>query len=345
VQFRSAQVVNSWTLETHWTVGASTLPYTCDAILVYELTEDQETLLQSYPVRCRSEVSGSGEQQSQLQLSVKLNDKMKSDRLYRLCLVLFERASDQEASLLPGCSHSMNWLTLSQSDSIRSDHSDEDVSWPEDDDDQSRRQITAFYANVTAPGAVSVFMRAEAASTTSMTLVVFSEQRLLAQKSVNCSVTSFTFDHLGVVGVVGVEYQVCVTFATDGQFLPPPLDGRREADGDIILTPDADGVRYAHCVVAKTPVRSWAFENTVVVTVIGVVFVLVAAALLVMSYALARRVFFRRNKLWSSSDTLSVPKATSRHILYVPESDYFTDSACSTPDGDACHAQTTSTNV
>ena len=129
MQFRSAQVVNSWTLETHWTVGASTLPYTCDAILVYELTEDQETLLQSYPVRCRSEVSGSGEQQSQLQLSVKLNDKMKSDRLYRLCLVLFERASDQEASLLPGCSHSMNWLTLSQSDSIRSDHSDEDVSW------------------------------------------------------------------------------------------------------------------------------------------------------------------------------------------------------------------------
>ena len=134
VQFRSAQVVNSWTLETHWTVDASTLPYTCDAILVYELTEDQETLLQSYPVHCRSSLDNSAEsseeaQSGQLQLSVKLNDKMKSDRLYRLCLVLFERASGEEASLLPGCSHSMNWLTLSQSDSLRNDHSDEDVSW------------------------------------------------------------------------------------------------------------------------------------------------------------------------------------------------------------------------
>lgn len=125
---------------------------------------------------------------------------------------------------------------------------------------QPRRQITAFYANVTAPSAVSVFMRVEAPSTSSITLVVFSNQRLLAQKTVNCSITSFTFDHLSVASA---EYEVCVTFATDGQFLPPPLDGRREADGDIILTPDSDGVRYAHCVVAKMPTRVWALENTV----------------------------------------------------------------------------------
>ena len=125
---------------------------------------------------------------------------------------------------------------------------------------QPRRQITAFYANVTAPSAVSVFMRVEAPSTSSITLVVFSNQRLLAQKTVNCSITSFTFDHLSVASA---EYEVCVTFATDGQFLPPPLDGRREADGDIILTPDGDGVRYAHCVVAKMPTRVWALENTV----------------------------------------------------------------------------------
>lgn len=124
-----------------------------------------------------------------------------------------------------------------------------------------QRQITAFYANVTAPSAVSVFMRVEAPTTsTSITLVVFSDQSLLAQKTVNSSVTSFTFDHLAVASV---EYEVCVTFATEGQFLPPPQDGRREADGDIILAPDADGVRYAHCVVAKMPARLWALENTV----------------------------------------------------------------------------------
>lgn len=85
--------------------------------------------------------------------------------------------------------------------------------------------------------------------------------------------------------------------------------------------------------------------NQLVVIIITVVFILVAAALLVMSYALARRVFFRRSKLWSSSDTLSVPKTTSRHILYVPEGDYFTDSTCSSPDtSDVYHAES-STNV
>ena len=124
--------MNSWTLETQWLVDASSASYTCDAILVYELTEDQETLLQSYPVHCRysaDESSAEAGEGRQLQLGIKLNDKMKTDRLYRLCLVLFERTNDEEASLLPGCSHSMNWLTLSQSDSLPSDHSDEDISW------------------------------------------------------------------------------------------------------------------------------------------------------------------------------------------------------------------------
>jgi hypothetical protein len=107
-------------------------------------------------------------------------------------------------------------------------------------------------------------------------------------------------------------------------------------------------VQYEHCVVAKVPNRIWAVENTLVVIAVTVVFVLIAAALLLLTYLLARRVFFRRSKLlWcsSSSDPLSssVPKATSRHILYVPENDYFTDSACSSSGSD--HREETSTNV
>ena len=101
-------------------------------------------------------------------------------------------------------------------------------------------------------------------------------------------------------------------------------------------------VHYAHCVVAKVPGRVWAVENMLVVIAVTVAFVLVAAAILVATYVVARRFFFRHNKLWySSTDALSVPKATSRHILYIPETEYFTDSSCSSPDG----REETSTNV
>lgn len=398
VQFGSAELEGSTLLHTMWTVDSATLPYTCDAILVYELNEEHEALLDSYPVRCHSEERPN----KQLQLTVKLSDNMKTDGQYRLCLVLFEGGHDDEASLLPGCSHSMTWQTLKQnhdgdeeegempanSDSIRHDgylleaHRVSSAGMP--------TQITAFYANVSAPQSVSVYMRIpDALPACQFTVAVFEKQRLLALKRLNCSTTSFTFGQLtesrdnnplqqatsaNPIDYPIEEYQVCATFAQQGQFLPPP-DGERQADGDIVLTaskgrsssssiaisslgsPSSSSsvtvnsssvVQYEHCVVAKVPNRIWAVENTLVVIAVTVVFVLIAAALLLLTYLLARRVFFRRSKLlWcsSSSDPLSssVPKATSRHILYVPENDYFTDSACSSSGSD--HREETSTNV
>lgn len=202
------------------------------------------------------------------------------------------------------------------------------------------------------------------------TVVVFQSHRLLARKQLNCTATSFAFGQLTevrdpnddpIVPLAGYgaaatgEYQVCATFDRHGEFLPPP-DGERQVDGDIILTAsrqfaesasiNSSVVRYEHCVVAKTPARAWAVENTLVVIAVTVIFLLIAAGLLLLTYLLARRVFFRRSKLlWChSSDPLSssVPKATSSHILYVPESDYFTDSSSySSADG----REETSTNV
>ena len=348
VQFGSAELEGSSLLHTVWTVDAATLPYNCDAILVYELNEEHEVLLDSYPVRCHSEEE---RPDKQLRLTVKLSDNMKLDGQYRLCLVLFEGGHDDEASLLPGCSHSMNWQALkggssSSLDSIETTEADRSSG----DDLTSTTQITAFYANVSAPHSVSVFSRIpDASKHCTFTVVVFENQKLLAQKKLNCSVTSFTFgklvDQRNSDDDPAVEYQVCATFAQQGKFLPPP-DGEREADGDIVLTSRVANstVQYEHCVVAKIP-RAWAVENTLVVIAVTVVFVLIAAALLLLTYILARRVFFRRSKLWCSSDPLasSVPKATSRHILYVPESDYFSDSACS--GSTESREETTSTNV
>jgi hypothetical protein len=397
VQFGSAQLEGSTLLHTIWTVDSATLPYTCDAILVYELNEEHEALLDSYPVRCHSEERPN----KQLQLTVKLSDNMKTDGQYRLCLVLFEGGHDDEASLLPGCSHSMTWQTL------KSHHHDSAEEFDETIRDETAvgggggymleaqhvaaapttTQITAFYANVSAPQSVSVYMRIpDALPACQFTVAVFEKHRLLALKRLNCSTTSFTFGQLTAenrddspfaaasstltIDYPIEEYQVCATFAQQGQFLPPP-DGERQADGDIVLTAskgrsssssisisalgsspavavNSTIVQYEHCVVAKVPNRMWAVENTLVVIAVTVVFVLIAAALLLFTYLLARRVFFRRSKLlWcsSSSDPLSssVPKATSRHILYVPENDYFTDSACSSSGSD--HREETSTNV
>lgn len=397
VQFGSAQLEGSTLLHTIWTVDSATLPYTCDAILVYELNEEHEALLDSYPVRCHSEERPN----KQLQLTVKLSDNMKTDGQYRLCLVLFEGGHDDEASLLPGCSHSMTWQTL------KSHHHDSAEEFDETIRDETAvgggggymleaqhvaaapttTQITAFYANVSAPQSVSVYMRIpDALPACQFTVAVFEKHRLLALKRLNCSTTSFTFGQLtaenrddspfaaasstSTIDYPIEEYQVCATFAQQGQFLPPP-DGERQADGDIVLTAskgrsssssisisalgsspavavNSTIVQYEHCVVAKVPNRMWAVENTLVVIAVTVVFVLIAAALLLFTYLLARRVFFRRSKLlWcsSSSDPLSssVPKATSRHILYVPENDYFTDSACSSSGSD--HREETSTNV
>ncbi|XP_057366942.1 uncharacterized protein LOC130687748 [Daphnia carinata] len=380
VQFGSAELEGSL-LHTVWKVDSATLPYTCDAILVYELSEEHEALLDSYPVRCHSEERPN----KQLQLTVKLSDNMKTDGQYRLCLVLFEGGHDDEASLLPGCSHSMTWQTLKHHDeeadetthesgNVLSDHASSGLPVT-----AMTTQITAFYANVSSPQSVSVYMRIpDALPTCQFTVAVFEKHRLLALKRLNCSTTSFTFGQLmdnrnsqfatSAVEHPVEEYQVCATFAQQGQFLPPP-DGERQADGDIVLTAskgrssssiaissNAGGpsminstvVQYEHCVVAKVPNRIWAVENTLVVIAVTVVFVLIAAALLLLTYLLARRVFFRRSKLlWcsSSSDPLSssVPKATSRHILYVPESDYFTDSACSSSGSD--NREETSTNV
>lgn len=377
VQFVSVELEGSSLLHTVWTVDSATLPYTCDAILVYELNEEHEALLDSYPVRCHSEERPN----KQLHLTIKLSDNMRMDGQYRLCLVLFEGGHDDEASLLPGCSHSMTWETLKQA------QSEEEAAEAETGRDgysldaksptgsaTSATQITAFYANVSSPQSVSVYMRIpDAPSSCQFTVAVFEKQRLLALKQLNCSMTSFTFGQLSQerndrpsssIDYPIEEYQVCATFAQQGQFLPPP-DGERQADGDIILTSNRAGrsnpsssfvanstsamaVQYEHCVVAKVPSRMWAVENTLVVIAVTVVFVFIAAALLLLSYLVARRVFFRRSKLlWcsSSSDPLSssVPKATSRHILYVPESDYFTDSACSSSGTDG--REEGSTNV
>lgn len=376
VQFVSAELEGTSLLHTTWTVDSATLPYTCDAILVYELNEEHEALLDSYPVRCHSEERPN----KQLHLTVKLSDNMKMDGQYRLCLVLFEGGHDDEASLLPGCSHSMTWQTLKSEEHEEIEETGRDgytfdarVQQPAT---PMTTQITAFYANVSAPQSVSVYMRIpDAPSACQFTVAVFEKHRLLALKRLNCSVTSFTFGQLiedrnddqqrfatghglGVVYPIE-EYQVCATFAQQGQFLPPP-DGERQADGDIVLTANnarslatntvnaSSVVQYEHCVVAKVPNRIWAVENTLVVIAVTVVFVLIAAALLLLTYLLARRVFFRRSKLlWcsSSSDPLSssVPKATSRHILYVPENDYFTDSACSSSGTDG--REEGSTNV
>lgn len=376
VQFVSVELEGSSLLHTKWTVDSATLPYTCDAILVYELNEEHEALLDSYPVRCHSEERPN----KQLQLTIKLSDNMRMDGQYRLCLVLFEGGHDDEASLLPGCSHSMTWETLKQAhdDDSEAATADEtgrdgytfDAKSPSAGGSTATTQITAFYANVSAPQSVSVYMRIpDAPSSCQFTVAVFEKHRLLALKQLNCSVTSFTFGQLSherddrgpsssssSVDYPIEEYQVCATFAQQGQFLPPP-DGERQADGDIILTSDRGAgspsvnstvVQYEHCVVAKVPSRMWAVENTLVVIAVTVVFVFIAAALLLLSYLVARRVFFRRSKLlWcsSSSDPLSssVPKATSRHILYVPESDYFTDSACSSSGTDG--REEGSTNV
>ena len=388
VQFGSAELEGSSILHTVWTVDSATLPYTCDAILVYELNEEHEALLDSYPVRCHSEERPN----KQLSLSVKLSDNMKMDGQYRLCLVLFEGGHDDEASLLPGCSHSMTWQTLKHSteheevdaELVRDGGYGQDARIPQGGSPvvttttTTSTQITAFYANVSAPQSVSVYMRIpDAPPACQFTVAVFEKHRLLALKRLNCSTTTFTFAQLTEhrddrfttghqadnVDYPIEEYQVCATFAQQGQFLPPP-DGERQADGDIVLTagrsaamlssPSADSfgnstvVQYEHCVVAKVPNRIWAVENTLVVIAVTVVFVLIAAALLLLTYLLARRVFFRRSKLlWcsSSSDPLSssVPKATSRHILYVPESDYFSDSACSSSGTDS--REETSTNV
>ncbi|KAI9555782.1 hypothetical protein GHT06_018298 [Daphnia sinensis] len=369
VQFGSAELEGSSLLHTVWKVDSATLPYTCDAILVYELSEEHEALLDSYPVRCHSEERPN----KQLQLT------------YRLCLVLFEGGHDDEASLLPGCSHSMTWQTLKHHDEEADETTRESGNVLSDYASSGlpvtamTTQITAFYANVSSPQSVSVYMRIpDALPTCQFTVAVFEKHRLLALKRLNCSTTSFTFGQLmdsrnnqfasSSIDYPVEEYQVCATFAQQGQFLPPP-DGERQADGDIVLTAskgrssssiaissnsgghsmiNSTVVQYEHCVVAKVPSRIWAVENTLVVIAVTVVFVLIAAALLLLTYLLARRVFFRRSKLlWcsSSSDPLSssVPKATSRHILYVPENDYFTDSACSSSGSD--NREETSTNV
>lgn len=362
VQFVSAELEGAALLHTAWTVDAATLPYTCDAVLVYELSEVHEALLDSYPVRCHSEERRPDEE---LRLTIKLGDNMKPDGQYRLCLVLFEGGHDDEASLLPGCSHSITWQTLKGAH----DYSDEaDQLADTVEASPALAQITAFYANVSSTRSVSVFMRIlDATRDCQFTVVVFQSHRLLARKQLNCTATSFAFGQLAevrepaedpVVPLVEYatgEYQVCATFDRQGEFLPPP-DGERQADGDIVLTASRQSaeassvnssiVRYEHCVVAKMPARAWAVENTLVVIAVTVIFLLIAAALLLLTYLLARRVFFRRSKLlWChSSDPLSssVPKATSSHILYVPESDYFTDSSSySSADG----REETSTNV
>ncbi len=362
VQFVSAQLEGPNVLHTVWKVDAATLPYTCDAVLVYELNEEHEALLDSYPVRCHSEEDPEGNvSNKELSLTVKLSDNMKPEGQYRLCLVLFEGGHDDEASLLPGCSYSMNWDALKGlTDSALT--TEATVTTEEDASSvlTSTTQITAFYANVSAPQSVSVFSRIpDASAHCQFTVVVFENQRLLARKRLNCSVTAFTFAQLvgqdDVMDTPAVdEYQVCATFAQQGHFLPPPPDGEREADGDIVLTSSGNSstVQYEHCVVAKIP-RSWAVENTLVVIAVTVVFVLIAAALLLLSYVAARRVFFRRSKLlsWGSSDPMAsggVPKATSRHILYVPENDFFggstSDSASGGSSSPDCREET-STNV
>lgn len=180
-----------------WSVEASALTYSCDALFVYEELGLHEVLLETNPLNCDS---------SQLvdpkTLSLALSAaELQLGHRYRYCVVLLEGGGNDESAWVLGCSEIIPLLPTLKNNPLPGP--------------KTRSHITSVDANLTDLGTLMVsaqIWKDKGDPHCLLTITVFVRGTLVAQRHINCTQT-WAIIH----GLPQGPYQVCATL---GDFPP-----------------------------------------------------------------------------------------------------------------------------
>lgn len=182
-----------------WSVEASAMTYSCDALFVYEELGVHEVLLESNPLKCDSSQLVDPRT---LSLALPATDLQPGHR-YRYCVVLLEGGGSDESALVLGCSEVIPLLLNAKSRAQPLPGT------------TSRTHIASLDANLTELGALSVTAHLwtdQFDPSCMLTFTVFAAGSLVAQRHLNCSLPWAV-----IHGLPQGPYQVCATL---GDFPP-----------------------------------------------------------------------------------------------------------------------------
>lgn len=177
------------TIRLIWNVVDKTIPFTCDAIFVYEEEGDNEVLLESNPLKCNSSDLGNP---NFLNVTVPKAIQLEPLHRYRYCVVLLENGQSDDSSLILGCS---DIIPLVQNVKIQQ-HTEFSLKLP---------KVIAIQANLSSYGSLSIDVNIYPASNKcELNVAILEQGALLSQRQLNCTDPKYIF-----VGLNEGPYKVC----------------------------------------------------------------------------------------------------------------------------------------
>lgn len=181
-----------------WEVDSKAVPYTCDAIFVYEEEGANEVLLESNPLKCNS-----SESKNPLVLNVTVPGAtdLQMNHRYRYCVVLLEAGRSDELSLVLGCSEVMPLVPNVKMK-------------PRTEIPEVVPTITSVQANLTTYGSLSMQVSLYPSRDCILNVAILQQGTVLSQRRINCSEPKYVF-----VGLHDGPYRVCANIIPPGPSL------------------------------------------------------------------------------------------------------------------------------
>lgn len=182
-----------------WNVDEAALPYSCDAIFVYEEEDANEILLESNPLKCNSSALTDPKI---LNVTVPSSTDLQEEHRYRYCVVLLQTGQQtDELSLVLGCS---DIIPLVPNVKITSPNFI-----------QRYPKVIAIQANLTTHGNLAIDVNIyKPDSRCEINVGILEQGALLSQRRLNCSFPKYTF-----VGMLEGPYRVCANVIKPGPVL------------------------------------------------------------------------------------------------------------------------------
>lgn len=188
-------------IKLQWWVEEKAVPYSCDAIFVYEEEGPNEVLLESNPLRCNSSAM---DDPKILEVQVPGTAFLQKGHRYRYCVVLLE--SDQmsdELSLVLGCSDVMPLV--------------QNVKLPSKSVADINAKVIAVKADLSQLGTLAIDVSIYPKTTQcDINIALLEQSALLSQKRVNCSQPTYTFIGLDAGG----PFRVCANIISSANLKP-----------------------------------------------------------------------------------------------------------------------------
>ncbi|XP_039276641.1 TLR4 interactor with leucine rich repeats [Nilaparvata lugens] len=255
-----------------WSVDANSATYSCDALFIYEELGVNEILLESNPLQCDSTQLVDPRS---LSLALPATDLQPGHR-YRYCVVLLEgKGGRDDSALVLGCSEVIPLVPTSKSRAQPI---------------PGRTHIANVDANLTALGTMAIAIQLWSDQTEPhciLTLSIFVEGNLVAQRHVNCSIPWAV-----VHGLPKGPYQVCATL---GDF--PPTEPKTK------------------CVTVRQ--ASTEPHHTLLNRVLIVSLFILSGLLLIAVYHTIRKILKRPKEIRTHQCFLPVTQPEEQHSRYV----------------------------